>query len=102
MMTDSAALLSPPAEPVARRPHIARMLFWAVFCSMYFVVFYGFANRFTRARADAGEVIPTFFFEWERSIPWVGFFIVPYMSIDLFFFFSFFLCTDLRELRTHA
>src|SRR5207244_890142 len=92
----------PPAEPVARRPHIARALFWAIFCSLYFIIFYGFANRYPHDSDLAGQYIRTFYFEWEKKIPCIPAFIVPYMSIDLLFFFSFFLCADLRELRTHA
>ena len=41
-------------------------------------------------------------FDWERFIPFVPLAIFPYMSIDLFLFFSPLLCRDIAELRTHA
>src|SRR5271154_2808627 len=63
-------------------------------CSL-FVVVYGGANRLTALRHDVG----TFYFEWERHIPFVPVMIVPYMSIDLFFIAAPFLCRDDRERR---
>ncbi|HTL27749.1 MAG TPA: phosphatase PAP2/dual specificity phosphatase family protein [Tepidisphaeraceae bacterium] len=79
-----------------------RALFWAVLCSGYFMMVYGWCNNFTHQRFLAGEKIPSFYFEWEKKIPLIPIFIIPYMSIDLFFFASAFLCTDLGELRTHG
>lgn len=52
----------------------------------------------TSHRANAG----TFYFEWERAIPFVPFFILPYMSIDLFFVVAPFLCRSNRELSIFA
>ncbi len=85
-----------------RRRLFPRALFWAVFCSAYFMIVYGWCNNFTHARYLAGEHIPSFYFDWEKRIPLIPIFIIPYMSIDLFFFASPFLCTDLGELRTHG
>jgi protein-tyrosine phosphatase/membrane-associated phospholipid phosphatase len=85
-----------------RRKLFPRALFWALFCSAYFMIVYSWCNKFTHARYLAGERIPTFYFEWEKKIPLIPIFIIPYMSIDLFFFASAFLCTDLGELRTHG
>lgn len=59
-----------------------------------FLVVYGGCNWFTAQRAN----VPTLFFEWERSIPFVPLMIVPYMSIDLFFVTAPFLCRSHREL----
>lgn len=42
------------------------------------------------------------YFEWERTIPFVPFFILPYMSIDLFFIGAPFLCRTERELSVLA
>jgi len=64
--------------------------------SALFVVVYGWCNWFTTQRAN----VPTLFFEWERSIPFVPWMIGPYMSIDLFFIGAPFLCRDNRELAT--
>lgn len=63
-----------------------------------FLVVYGGCNWFTAQRAN----VPTLFFEWERSIPFVPLMIVPYMSIDLFFVTAPFLCRSHRELVTFS
>src|SRR5439155_6724119 len=45
----------------------------------------------------------TWYFAWEPAIlPYVPLLIVPYMSIDLFFFLAPFLCRDDRERRVFA
>jgi hypothetical protein len=80
------------------RPRWTRSLAWAIALSLLFVVLYGITNWYTSTRADVGIVR----FAWEEHIPLVPAFIVPYMSIDLFFFFAPFLCTTRRELSTHA
>ena len=56
--------------------------------SALFLVVYSTCNWITARRAN----VPTFYFEWERSIPFVPLLIVPYMSIDLFFMAAPFLC----------
>jgi len=62
--------------------------------SILFLIVYGGCNWITAHRANVG----TFYFGWERRIPFVPFFILPYMSIDLFFVGSPFLCRTDREL----
>jgi membrane-associated phospholipid phosphatase len=62
--------------------------------SILFLIVYGGCNWITAHRANVG----TFYFEWERAIPFVPFFILPYMSIDLFFVVAPFLCRTDREL----
>ena len=64
--------------------------------SVLFLLLYGWCNWFTARRSG----VPTLFFTWERSIPFVPWMIVPYMSIDLFFFAAPFLCRTERELTT--
>jgi membrane-associated phospholipid phosphatase len=66
--------------------------------SLLFVFVYGLSNSVAAGRADVG----TWFFAWELRIPFVPALILPYMSIDLFFVASFFLCEDRIELRVHA
>jgi protein-tyrosine phosphatase/membrane-associated phospholipid phosphatase len=69
----------------------------AVALSVLFVVVYGATNWFTAQRSDVG----TWYFPWELAvISYVPLLIVPYMSIDLFFFAAPFLCRDGRELGT--
>ncbi len=69
----------------------------ALLC-LLFVVVYGGSNRLTGLRQDVGS----FYFAWERHIPFVPAMILPYMSIDLFFIASPFLCRTDRERRTLA
>jgi membrane-associated phospholipid phosphatase len=66
--------------------------------SILFLIVYGGCNWITAHRANVG----TFYFEWERAIPFVPFFIWPYMSIDLFFMAAPFLCRTERELSIFA
>ena len=66
--------------------------------SILFLVVYSGCNWITARRAGVG----TFYFEWERGIPFVPFMILPYMSIDLFFVAAPFLCRTERELRTFS
>ncbi len=63
--------------------------------SALFVVVYTSTNWFTSQRSDVG----TWYYEWERWIPFVPIMIVPYMSIDLFFVAAPFVCGDRRELK---
>src|SRR6266853_5467510 len=58
-----------------------KALLASVGLSILFLIVYGGCNWITSQRANVG----TFYFEWERRIPFVPFFILPYMSIDLFF-----------------
>jgi hypothetical protein len=66
--------------------------------SLLFLVVYGSCNWITAQRTDVG----TWYFAWERHIPFVPLLIVPYMSIDLFFVAAPFLCENGLELRTFA
>ena len=66
--------------------------------SVLFLIVYGGCNWITVHRANVG----TFYFEWERKIPFVPTFILPYMSIDIFFVVAPFLCRTDRELSILA
>ncbi len=70
----------------------------SIFLSVLFLVVYGGCNYLTSLRHDVGA----FYFAWERYIPFIPLFIVPYMSIDLFFVAAPFLCANERELRTFS
>ncbi|TWU43889.1 hypothetical protein Q31b_14210 [Novipirellula aureliae] len=63
-----------------------------------FFVFYGGAGYFSSLRTDVG----TWRYDWERYIPFVPIMIIPYMSIDLFFFAAPFLCHTKSELQRLA
>ena len=57
---------------------------------MLFLLVYGGCIWVTAQRTDVG----VFYFEWERNLPFVPFFILPYLSIDLFFVAAPFLLAD--------
>ena len=59
------------------------------------ILVYGACNRFTAARSDVG----LWMWDWEKHIPFVREFIVPYWSLDLFFCGAFFLCRSRAELN---
>ena len=71
---------------------------WLAFLGPFFFASYGFANWLASRRNDVGVVA----FDWERSIPFVPWTIVPYWSIDLLYCVSIFVCTTRRELDRHA
>ena len=66
--------------------------------SILFLIVYGGCNWITAHRTHVG----TFYFEWERKILFEPLFILPYMSIDLFFVVAPFLCRTDRELSVLA
>jgi membrane-associated phospholipid phosphatase len=70
-------------------------------CGIISTVFagtYWFANHLTSLRSNIGTGV----FDWERSIPFVTWTIVPYLSICCFFPMSFFVGRDPIELRRHV
>jgi len=66
--------------------------------SILFLVVYGGCNWITGQRGQVGS----FYFQWERGIPFVPFMILPYMSIDLFFIAAPFFCRTNEELRMYS
>src|SRR6185312_8401236 len=70
----------------------------SLFLSALFLVVYPFCNWITSLRPR----VASFHFDWERHIPFVPLFIIPYMSLDLFFIAAPFLTRTDRELRTLA
>lgn len=67
----------------------------AAVTSALFLMFYGGAAFLTSYRQDVG----TWYYEWEKAIPFVPAMIIPYMSIDLFFVIAPFVCSTRSELR---
>ena len=66
--------------------------------SLLFIGVYATCSWITAHRSDVG----TWFFDWERHIPFVPLMILPYMSIDLFFVAAPFLCRSRQEMRLLA
>ncbi len=71
---------------------------WLLLLAPLFFLFYGGAGWVASLQPD----VPSLHFAWERDMPFVPAMIVPYVSIDLFFAISLFLCADRQALRTHA
>jgi len=84
-----------------RRQLIYRAATTSLLLSLLFVVVYGSTNWLTAQRPAAH--VHTWYFAWELAvIPYLPLLIVPYMSIDLFFFAASFLCRDEQERRAFA
>lgn len=66
--------------------------------SLLFFVVYGGCNWIAAHRGDVG----TWYYSWERFIPFVPLMIVPYMSIDLLFVAAPFICSSRDELQILA
>ncbi len=94
---DGILLAPSSADGKPRRWWLAATAWLVVLGPLFFVV-YGWCNAVSAARPHVGS----FFFAWERHIPFVPWMIVPYLSIDLFFALSFFLCRGRAQLHTHA
>jgi protein-tyrosine phosphatase/membrane-associated phospholipid phosphatase len=69
-----------------------------LFLGPLFFLVYGFCNWYASRLVH----VPSYYYEWERRIPFVPALIVPYFSIDLFYAGAVFLCRDRRELNRHA
>ncbi|MGD9633460.1 MAG: phosphatase PAP2/dual specificity phosphatase family protein [Pirellulales bacterium] len=80
-----------PRELGLRREALLR----TVALSLLFMVVYGGTSYITSLRSDVG----TWYYAWEKYIPFIPLMVIPYMSIDLFFVAAPFLCRDRSELR---
>jgi membrane-associated phospholipid phosphatase len=66
----------------------------SVALSLLFLVVYGGCSWITAQRSDVG----TWYYSWEKFIPFVPLMIIPYISINLFFVGGPFLCQSRNEL----
>src|SRR5947209_19193529 len=96
MSGDCAPSQSHHARRLNHRVHVSRLKAFTVSAglSVLFLVVYSGCNWITGQRGQVGS----FYFQWERAIPFVPFMILPYMSIDLFFIAAPFLCRTDEEL----
>ena len=67
-----------------------RALAWLAVLGPFFFASYGLANWLASRRVEVGAVV----FDWEHSIPFLPWTIVPYWSIDLFYALSLFVCAS--------
>lgn len=75
-----------------------RAALWLACLGPFFFLSYGLAGSWTAQLPH----VPSVWFAWEKQIPFLPWTIVPYMSIDLFYAVSLFLCATKAELDTHA
>jgi membrane-associated phospholipid phosphatase len=90
-------LIDKAAETMAARPW-RRAIAWLCFLGPFFYITYGAANWLTSLRAT----VPSIVFGWEHAIPFLGWTIIPYWSINAFYGLSLFVCTTRDELDTHG
>lgn len=76
----------------------SRRLRVSIGLSVLFLVVYGGINAYTATRPN----VPSFFWEWERALPFVPLLILPYMSIDLFFVLAPFVAKTEEEVTAFA
>lgn len=72
-----------------------RGLAWLALCGPWFFIAYGFCNWASAQRTHVG----TWYYEWEKRVPFVPELVVPYWSLDLLFIGAFFLPRTRAELR---
>ncbi len=68
---------------------------WMLYMGILFFLLYGTTNQYAALTSPH----PSFWMEWERDIPFVESFIIPYMSSDIMFVIAFFLPYTRLELR---
>ena len=71
---------------------------WLAFLGVFFFASYRLVNDFSSTRLDVGVAVAA----WERHIPFAPQFMLPYMSIDVFFAISLFIFRKHRALDRHA
>ena len=85
-------------EKDGRPPSWRRAAGWLALLGTFFYASYGFSNWLASQRRD----VPVVVFDWEHSIPFLAWTIVPYWTTNLFFALSLFLCRNRIELDAHA
>ncbi len=71
---------------------------WMLYLGVFFFLVYGLSNFIASQTAPHNSV----YMEWEKNIPFISIFIIPYMSLDLLFISVFFAPYNRTELRTLA
>ncbi|HVO87734.1 MAG TPA: phosphatase PAP2/dual specificity phosphatase family protein [Casimicrobiaceae bacterium] len=94
---NGAAPATAPAPACATRPW-GRAIAWLLLLGPFFFASYGFATWWTSRLAHVGSLV----FDWERTIPFIAWTIVPYWAIDALYAISLFLCSSRAELDRHA
>lgn len=81
-------------SPLSRTaPVLKRAALWLAFLAPFFYLTYGGANWLASQRAH----VPNIAFAWESAIPFLGWTIIPYWSINLFYGLCLFINTTPRD-----
>ncbi|MEJ2394339.1 MAG: phosphatase PAP2/dual specificity phosphatase family protein [Candidatus Thiodiazotropha sp.] len=83
---------------MARKVRWKHSLAWLALLGPLFFLSYGWTNHLAAARGVSASIV----FDWESSIPFLPWTIVPYWSIDLMYGLSFLTCRTSREVNHHA
>lgn len=75
-----------------------RAIAWLALLGPFFYLTYGTANWLASLRTG----VPSVVFGWEHSIPFLGWTIIPYWSINAFYGLSLLVCSTREELDTHG
>lgn len=71
---------------------------WCIYLGAVFFLLYGSANQYAALTAPH----PAIYMEWEKAIPFIPIFIIPYMASDAMFVWAFALKQTRLELRVLA
>jgi protein-tyrosine phosphatase/membrane-associated phospholipid phosphatase len=95
-MTGTKASTSPvfDAAPDAR-PLFKERLLWTLLIGGFFFLVYGSANQISALSAPH----PSFYWDWEKSLPFIPELILPYMSSDILFIIAFLLAPNRRAIQ---
>ncbi|MGB9369004.1 MAG: phosphatase PAP2/dual specificity phosphatase family protein [Xanthobacteraceae bacterium] len=97
MSTADGYLTGKAAEAFAERPW-RRAIAWLSFLGPFFYITYGASNWLASLRTT----VPSIVFGWEHAMPFLGWTIIPYWSINAFYGLSLFVCATRDELDTHG
>ena len=84
-------------ERAVQRPYF-RAAVWLALLGAFFFASYNGANAY----AASLDHVPSIVFGWERSLPFLGWTILPYWSCDFLYAGSLLLCRTREELDRHA
>ena len=97
-LTMAAASAAGTTAPLRAGRPWRRAACWLAALGPFFLLSYGGANWLAALRDD----VPSIVFGWEHRIPFLGWTIIPYWSIDALYGLSLFLCASEAELDTHG
>lgn len=86
------------SPPVTDKIYWKLSLAWLGLLAPLFFLSYGWSNNLAASRNITDSIV----FDWESSIPFLPWTIIPYWSIDLMYGLSFLACRSPREVNFHG